>query len=84
MSAEFESTGSSVRTRRFEIEGKSLGFPALFQDGSSAVGLFMVPSGAAQELVRDTREFSAGAQMPPSSGLYTTAPTITGFRDFRC
>ncbi len=54
MSAEFESTGSSVRTRRFEIEGKSLGFPALFQDGSSAVGLFMVPSGAVQELTRDS------------------------------
>jgi len=54
MSAEFESMGSSVSTRRFEIEGKSLGFPALFQDGSSAVGLFMVPSGAAQELIRDS------------------------------
>jgi hypothetical protein len=37
--------------RRFEIEGKSLGYPARFQDGSSALGLFSVPSGAAQALV---------------------------------
>jgi len=54
MSAGFEATASSVSTRRFEIEGESLGFPTLFQDGSSAVGLFVVPSGAAQELIRDS------------------------------
>jgi hypothetical protein len=37
--------------RRFEIEGRSLGYPALFQDASSAVGLFVVPSSAAQALI---------------------------------
>ena len=40
--------------RRFEIEGKSLGYPALFQDASSAVGLFMVPASGAQDLIRDS------------------------------
>jgi hypothetical protein len=40
--------------RRFDIEGKSLGYPALFQDGSSAVGLFPVPSSGAQALIRDS------------------------------
>lgn len=40
--------------RRFEIEGKSLGFPALFQDGSSAVGLFAVPSRRAQSLIGES------------------------------
>ena len=40
--------------RRFEIEGKSLGYPALFQDASSAVGLFMVPASGAQALIRDS------------------------------
>jgi hypothetical protein len=40
--------------RRFEIEGRSLGYPALFQDASSAVGLFVVPSGVAQALIRET------------------------------
>jgi hypothetical protein len=40
-----------ARGRLFEIEGKTLGFPAQFQDGSSAVGLFVVPAGAAQALI---------------------------------
>jgi hypothetical protein len=47
-----EDLGAS--SRRFEIEGKSLGYPALFQDASSAVGLFMVPASGAQALIRDT------------------------------
>jgi hypothetical protein len=54
MSAEFESTDSGASSRRFEIEGQSLGFPSLYPDGSSAVGVFMVPSGAAQALISDT------------------------------
>ncbi|MBW2388841.1 MAG: hypothetical protein JRG89_10435 [Deltaproteobacteria bacterium] len=54
MSDVSESTGGDNSTRRFEIEGKSLGFPSLFQDGCSAVGLFIVPSRAAQELIRDS------------------------------
>ena len=45
---------SSKGRRRFEIEGRSLGFPALFQDASSAVGLFAVPSKAAQALIRES------------------------------
>jgi len=45
---------SSASQRRFEIEGRSLGYPALFQDASSAVGLFAVPSKAAQALIRES------------------------------
>jgi hypothetical protein len=44
----------SASQRRFEIEGRSLGFPALFQDASSMVGLFAVPSKAAQALIRES------------------------------
>jgi hypothetical protein len=44
----------NASTRRFEIEGRSLGFPALFQDASSAVGLFAVPSKAANALIRES------------------------------
>jgi hypothetical protein len=40
--------------RRFQIEGKSLGYPARFPDASSAVGLFVVPAGAAQALIRES------------------------------
>ena len=54
MTTEFEPTGSGATTRRFEIEGKSLGFPSLYPDGSSAVGLFMVSSSGAQQLIRDS------------------------------
>ena len=49
-----EAVASGASARRFEIEGKVLGFPALFQDGSSAVGLFTVPARAAQALIRDS------------------------------
>ncbi len=40
--------------RTYDIEGKTMGFPSLYPDGSSAVGLFMVPAAAAQELIRDS------------------------------
>jgi len=46
--------GEGADARRFQIEGKSLGFPARFQDGCSAVGLFAVPAGAAQALIHDS------------------------------
>jgi len=41
-------------TRRFQIEGRTLGYPARFPDGSSAVGLFLVPANAAQALIRES------------------------------
>ncbi|MCP4625366.1 MAG: hypothetical protein GY850_17870, partial [bacterium] len=37
--------------RTFEIEGKTLGYPAKFQDAFSAVGLFVVPLSAAEEMI---------------------------------
>jgi len=48
------SVEGGASSRRFDIVGQDLGFPALFQEGSSAVGLYMVPSARAQELIRDT------------------------------
>jgi hypothetical protein len=44
----------SVSARRFEIEGRTLGFPAQFQDASSALGLFLVPSRAADALISES------------------------------
>jgi hypothetical protein len=38
--------------RTFEIEGQTLGYPAKFQDASSAVGLFVVSLSAAEEMIR--------------------------------
>jgi hypothetical protein len=54
MKGESDSTDRGASARRFEIEGRTLGFPALFQDGSSAGGLFHVPSRAAQALICDS------------------------------
>jgi hypothetical protein len=54
MKRESESAERDASTRRFEIEGRSLGFPAHFRDASSAVGLFSVPSSRAQELIRQS------------------------------
>jgi len=41
-------------TRRFEIEGQTLGYPAEFRDGSAALGLFVVPAPAANALIADS------------------------------
>ena len=54
MSSDFESIAGSASARRFEIEGKTLGFPTQFQDGSSAAGIFSVPTSRAQALIRDS------------------------------
>jgi len=43
-----------MRERTYDIEGQTLGFPSMYQDGSSAVGLFFVPTAAAQALIRDS------------------------------
>ena len=54
--------------RRFEIEGKSLRYPAQFQDASSAVGLFMVPASGAQALIRDSG-FEVAQLLPGRAAL---------------
>jgi hypothetical protein len=54
MTGEGETMDSGASARKFDIEGRVLGFPSLFPDGSSAVGLFPVPTKAAQALIRDS------------------------------
>ncbi len=44
----------SAGGRRFEIEGQNLGYPTMFRDGSSALGLFSVPSGAANAIIAES------------------------------
>ena len=40
--------------RRFNIEGRELGYPTLFQDGSTSVGMFIVPSKVANGIFSDS------------------------------
>ncbi len=68
MSVELESTDNSASARRFEIEGKTLGFPSLYPDGSSAAGLFSVSASVAQELIRDSG-FEVAELMPGRAAL---------------
>jgi hypothetical protein len=48
------SSPADADERRFEIEGRTLRYPARFQDASSAVGLFLVSSRAADDLIRES------------------------------
>jgi hypothetical protein len=40
--------------RRFEIEGKNLGYPTDFRDGSATMGLFVVSASEANSLIADS------------------------------
>jgi hypothetical protein len=57
-----------ANARFFDIEGKRLGFPSLYPDGSSAVGLFMVSSAVAGELIEDSG-FEVAELLPGRAAL---------------
>ena len=59
----------SNSARRFEIEGRTLGFPARFGDASSALGLFLVPSRAANALIGESG-FEV-AQVAPGRAIFS-------------
>lgn len=66
--------------RRFEIEGQSLGYPTHFRDGSSALGLFVVPSRAAGDLIRGSG-FEI-APVAPGKAIFTLSCVY--YRDSDC
>jgi len=80
MTSGFDPIVSTSNARRFEIEGKSLGFPSLYPDGSSMVGLFMVPSRVAQELIRESG-FEVAELLPGRAALSLACVT---YRDSDC
>jgi hypothetical protein len=57
--------------RRFDIEGNNLGYPTLFHDGSTSVGMFVVSSNVANELIADSG-FTA-AEIVPGKALMSLA-----------
>jgi hypothetical protein len=75
-----ESQSGDVSARRFEIEGRTLGFPAQFRDASSAVGLFVVPSSAANALICDSG-FEV-AQVAPGRAMFSLS--CVHYRDSDC
>jgi hypothetical protein len=70
----------SAGERRFEIEGRTLGYPTQFRDGSSAVGLFLVPARAAEALIRD-RGFEV-APVAPGRAIFSLS--CVHYRDSDC
>jgi hypothetical protein len=66
--------------RRFEIEGRDLGYPTQFRDGSSAGGLFVVNARVANELIADSG-FRI-AEIAPRRGIL--ALTGVQYRDTDC
>lgn len=70
----------STSARRFEIEGRSLGFPAQFRDASSAMGLFLVPSHAANALIHESG-FEV-AQVLPRRAVFSLS--CVHYRDSDC
>jgi hypothetical protein len=75
-----QSNGMSAAARCFEIEGRSLGYPAQFQDCSSAVGLFVVPSRAASALVHGSG-FEV-AEIAPGRAMFSLS--CVHYRDSDC
>ena len=74
------SQSGDISARRFEIEGQTLGFPAQFRDASSAVGLFVVPSSAANALICDSG-FEV-AQVAPGRAIFSLS--CVHYRDSDC
>ena len=65
------SLNSPHANRGFNIEGYDLGYPTLFHDGSTSVGLFVVPSKVANELIAESG-FTA-AEIAPGKALMSFA-----------
>ncbi|MFT6275146.1 MAG: hypothetical protein ACJAZ0_001240 [Halioglobus sp.] len=57
--------------RRFNIEGRDIGYPTLFHDGSTSVGLYAVSSQVANELIVDSG-FTA-AEIAPGRAVMSLA-----------
>jgi len=57
--------------RRFNIEGNDLGYPTLFHDGSASVGMYVVSSKVANELIAESA-FTA-AEIAPGKAVMSLA-----------
>ena len=69
-------TDHDHRARRYEIEGRDLGYPTRFRDGASAAGLFVVRSRVANELIADSgfrvAEIAPGRALLVLTGVHYT------------
>lgn len=73
---DLDPTASPNGSRRFQIEGRDLGYPTQFRAGTSVGGLFAVKSRVANELIADSgfrvAEISAGRAILALTGIQYT------------
>lgn len=77
---ETEAGDLGTSAKRYEIEGQSLGFPSMYPDASSALGLFLVSSSAANALIKDSG-FEV-AQAAPGRAIFSLS--CVHYRDSDC
>jgi hypothetical protein len=61
--------------RRYQIEGRDLGYPTRFRDGSAAAGFFLVDARVANESIAETG--FAVAKVAPRRAIYTWKLQVT-------
>lgn len=74
------SSESPHADRRFNIEGNDLGYPTLFHAGSASVGMFVVASKVANELIAGSG-FTA-AEIAPGKAVMSLA--CVHYTDIEC
>lgn len=74
--------------RRFNIEGTDLGYPTLFHDGSTSVGMYVVSSQVANELIADSgftvAEIAPGKAILSFAGVHYTDTQCGNYEEIGC
>lgn len=78
----------SHTNRRFNIEGNDLGYPTLFHDGSASVGMFVVSSKVANELIDGSgftvAEIAPGKAVLNLAGVHYTDTQCGVYEEIGC
>lgn len=74
--------------RRFSIEGVDLGYPTLFDDGSTSVGMYIVSSKVANELIAESgftvAEIAPGNAVLSFAGVHYTDTQCGCYEEIGC
>jgi len=82
------SANSPHAQRRYSIEGRDLGYPTLFHDGSTSVGMFVVSSRVANALIADSgftaAEIAPGKAIMSFAGVHYTDTQCGTYEEIGC
>jgi hypothetical protein len=82
------SSKSPHAQRRFNIEGNDLGYPTLFHDGSTSVGMYVVSSKVANELIAGSgftaAEIAPGKAVMSFAGVHYTNTECGSYEEIAC